>query len=109
MKLTDKQLDQLQLQIADILDSGATSIRLLDMFEAFLSVERMDELRNEFFNTHTEKGVDGVQVVITLPHNLFEWFKSKQIDKRKLLEDYTDYIEYPTSRDVVSQYLNETK
>ena len=40
MKLTDEQLNQLQKEIDHILDSGANSIRLLNMFELFL--ERID-------------------------------------------------------------------
>lgn len=36
MKIQDKELNQLRKEIDHILDSGANSIRLLNMFEAFV-------------------------------------------------------------------------
>lgn len=39
MKIQDKELNQLQKEIDHILDSGANSIRLLNMFEAFVDRE----------------------------------------------------------------------
>lgn len=40
----------------------------------------MDKLREEFFKKHvSHKTTDGIPVVSTHPHNLFEWFKENML------------------------------
>lgn len=45
---------------------------------ARLKINKMDKLRDEFFKKHVKhKTTDGIPVISTHPHNLFEWFKDK--------------------------------
>jgi len=44
MKLTEEHLNQLQKEIDHILDSGANSIRLMNMFESFMGKINVQEI-----------------------------------------------------------------
>ena len=48
----------------------------------------MDKLREDFFKEHvSHKTSDGIPVVSTHPHNLFEWFKDKMQKQQSLPTD----------------------
>lgn len=37
-------------------------------------MNKKEELRQAFFNKHTENGANGLPKIATAPHDLFEWF-----------------------------------
>lgn len=85
MKLTEKELNQLQKEIDYILDTGANSIRLLNMFESFLSKKKIVK-EEVIINNNSNNEIDDYE--FNLKQN---WKNDDSNDDGSVIKHFRDY------------------